>query len=60
MKYYQIKPKDVAYPEEGTLQHGLHTAQGVDNDNTGETNDPEMIPKWSGVKKNCPPHWRET
>ena len=40
IEYHQIKPKDVAR-RRYTLAQSAHCAQGVDNDNAGETNDPD-------------------
>ena len=57
IKYYQIKPKDVARRRH-TLAQSAHC--------TGcwqwqcWWNQWSRWPKWSGVKKNCPPHWRGT
>ena len=57
MKYYQIKPKDVARRRH-TLAQSAHC--------TGcwqwqcRWNQWSRWPKWSGVKKNCPPLWRGT
>ena len=54
MKYYQIKPKDVARRRH-TLAHSALTMIMLVK---------PMIPMTkmlgSGVKKNCPPHWRGT